>query len=73
MSDREALRSMLVYAQREADILNLPSVAKLLSQAVADVDRSRLDLGGHIEDCAIRADAVAEAEFAVHFGRMRLQ
>lgn len=72
MTDRDALRTMLIYAQREAEEQDLPSVADLLLQAIARIEKAALPVGAS-GDGMIRTDTVSDAEYHGNFVSRRLQ
>lgn len=73
MTDREALRSMLVYAQREAESLQLTSVAQLLVLAVKGMETGASDRGETRGERIILTDLAGDCEFHGHFETRRLQ
>lgn len=76
MTDREAFRSMLVYAQREANMLDMTAVAEALSLAIAEVDMAPVPARGSASaqcDRLIFSEAAADAEMHGHFATRRLQ
>ncbi|KQT69081.1 MULTISPECIES: hypothetical protein [unclassified Aureimonas] len=78
---------MLIYAQREAEDLSLPSVADLLRQAIARMDMARSaapfdaphsgtahsGTAQSSKDGMIRTDLSADVDVHQHFTSSRLQ
>lgn len=73
MTDREALRTMLIYAQHEAEQLQLHSVAEAISQAVAGFETLHADRAFARGEGRMHVDLGPETEFHSHFQTRRLQ